>query len=220
MDIDWIRQGLRKPGKTQRGLAAALGVDASAISRLLNGTRQLKAAEIALIARYLGETPPAESILQVPADTAPPAGAPLHYAPSVMHGPRDLPVVGTAVAGSDGMFLMNGQVHDYIERPPSLQGVAGAYAVYVADRSMEPRYFAGETLHVHPGRPVQQGDNSFVVVQLRPDAEGEAPKALVKQFLRRSGNRLYLRQYNPPADLEFDAADVASVHLIIWAGRG
>ena len=215
MDIDWIRQGLARPGKTQRGLAAALGVDASAVSRLLNGTRQLKAAEISLAAGYLELMPPAV-LAPVAAITA----APIAYASSVMHGPRDLPVVGTAVAGSDGMFLMNGQVHDYIERPPSLQGVAGAYAVYVADRSMEPRYFAGETLHVHPGRPIPQGDNSFVVVQLRPEIEGEAPKALVKQFVRRTATRLLLRQYNPPADLDFDNADIASVHLIIWAGRG
>jgi phage repressor protein C with HTH and peptisase S24 domain len=215
MDIDWIRRGLQKPGKTQRGLAAALGVDASAISRLLAGTRQLKAAEIEAVTRYLDEgVQPGASV---------PAGfsaAPLNYAPAPVAGPRDLPVVGTAVAGADGMFLMNGQIHDYIERPPSLQGVAGAYAVYVADRSMEPRYFAGETLHVHPGRPIPQGDNSFVVVQLKPEVEGEAPKALVKQFIRRTATRLMLRQYNPPADLEFDTDAVASVHLIIWAGRG
>lgn len=213
MDVEWIREGLRKPGKTQRGLAAALGVNASAVTRLLAGSRQLKAAEIPAVAAYLDLKPPADLS---PGITA----APLAFVQSVMHGPRDLPVVGTAVAGADGMFLMNGQIHDYVERPPSLQGVAGAYAVYVADRSMEPRYFAGETLHVHPGRPIPQGDNSFVVVQLRPDVEGEAPKALVKQFVRRTATRLVLRQYNPPTDLEFDNADIASVHLIIWAGRG
>jgi phage repressor protein C with HTH and peptisase S24 domain len=217
MDLDWIRSGLHKPGKTQRGLAAALGVDASAVSRLLAGTRQLKAAEIAAVARYLEIVPPA-AIPPVADPTS--NAAPLAFAPSAMQGPRNLPVVGTAVAGHDGMFLMNGQIHDYIERPPSLQGVAGAYAVYVADRSMEPRYFAGETLHVHPGRPIPQGDNVFVVVQLKPDAEGEPPKALVKQFVRRTANRLVLRQYNPPAELAFDTTDIASVHLIIWAGRG
>lgn len=217
MDHQWIRAGLRTPGKTQRGLADSLGIDASAVSRLLNGTRQLKAAEVVTIARYLGIVPPAEL---VPIEGPDHGAAPLAYAPSAMHGPRDLPVVGTAVAGKDGMFLMNGQVHDYIERPPSLQGVAGAYAVYVADRSMEPRYFAGETLHLHPGRAVVQGDDVFVVVQLKPDAEGEAPKALVKQFLRRTPTKLVLRQYNPPTDLEFANTEVASVHLIIWAGRG
>lgn len=53
MDIEAIRRALAKPGKTQRGLAAALGVDPAAINRLLKGERQLKAAEIAPAARYL-----------------------------------------------------------------------------------------------------------------------------------------------------------------------
>uniref|UniRef100_UPI003F6EEFB8 helix-turn-helix domain-containing protein n=1 Tax=Elioraea sp. TaxID=2185103 RepID=UPI003F6EEFB8 len=47
MDIEVIRRALAKPGKTQRGLAAALGVDPAAVNRLLKGERQLKAAEIA-----------------------------------------------------------------------------------------------------------------------------------------------------------------------------
>ena len=48
-ELDWIRDGLAQPGKTQRGLAAALGVDPSAISRLLGGARQLRAAALPLV---------------------------------------------------------------------------------------------------------------------------------------------------------------------------
>ena len=53
MEIELIRAALAKPGKTQRGLAAALGVDPAAVHRLLKGERQLKAAEIPAAARYL-----------------------------------------------------------------------------------------------------------------------------------------------------------------------
>lgn len=224
MDIDWIRRGLERPGRTQRGLAAAMGVDPAAVSRLLAGTRRLRAEELPAVAAYLGVDPAAA--FSGPADEAadPPSAAVLEPAPGTMRGPRDLPVIGTALGGApgghDGMFLMNGEIHDYIERPPSLQGVAAAYAVYVADTSMVPRYFPGETLHVHPGRAVSGGEDCFVVVQLRPDAEGEPPRALVKQFVRRTPDRLVLRQFNPPKDIEFPAREVASVHLIIWAGRG
>jgi phage repressor protein C with HTH and peptisase S24 domain len=56
--IAWIRRGLAKPDKSQRGLAKALGIDPAGVTRLLNGERQLKAAEIAKVARYLGEEPP------------------------------------------------------------------------------------------------------------------------------------------------------------------
>ena len=56
--LDCIRRGLRKPGKTQAGLARALGRAPSAINNLLAGKRRLRADEIARIARYLEEPPP------------------------------------------------------------------------------------------------------------------------------------------------------------------
>jgi len=227
MELDWIRDGLAKPGKTQRGLATALGVDPSAISRLLAGTRQLRAAELPVVATYL-DSP-------IPSDLTPDDRPMIATRPATSTRPvsqtgtviRDLPVLGTAVGGSaggdaesDGMFLMNGEILDYIERPPSLAGVASAYAVYVSDTSMVPRYFPGETLHVHPGRAVVRGEDTFVVVQLRPDAEGEPPRALVKQFVRQTADKLYLRQFNPETELVFPREQVESLHLIIWAGHG
>ena len=222
MELDWIRNGLTRPGKTQRGLATALGVDPSAISRLLAGTRQLRAAELPVVAAYLESQIPSgfsPDITREPGRSA--AAVPVRASGP---GTRDLPVMGTAVGGSagqpGGMFLMNGEIHDYVERPPSLRGVASAYAVYVSDTSMVPRYFPGETLHVHPGRAVVRGDDTFVVVQLRPDAEGEPPRALVKQFVRQTADTLYLKQFNPAIELSFPLEQVESLHLIIWAGRG
>jgi repressor LexA len=53
MDIDDIRRGLQKPGKSKSGLAEALGLWPSAITALLNGQRELKAREIPIVARYL-----------------------------------------------------------------------------------------------------------------------------------------------------------------------
>lgn len=216
--VAWIRDGLAAPGRTQRGLADALGLDPSAVSRLLAGERQLRAAEIPVIAAYLDSAAPANLV-----PVSPPSARTMPRRPaagSPWAGLRDLPVMGTVVAGSDGMFLMNGQVHDYIERPPALQGVSGAYAVYVSDTSMVPRYFPGETLHVHPGRAVTRGDDTFVVVQLKPEAEGEAPRALVKRFRSQTAGTLVLDQFNPACDLTFPLDQVESVHLIIWAGRG
>jgi len=65
MDIEEIREGLLLPGKSRVGLAAALGIDVSQISRLLNGKRSLKVHEVESIRAYLygavksgcGETP-------------------------------------------------------------------------------------------------------------------------------------------------------------------
>jgi phage repressor protein C with HTH and peptisase S24 domain len=57
--LGWIRRGLTKPGKSQRGLAVALDIDPAGVNRLPKGDRQLKAAEIVRIAKYLGVEPPA-----------------------------------------------------------------------------------------------------------------------------------------------------------------
>jgi post-segregation antitoxin (ccd killing protein) len=53
MDVEEIRQGLALPGKSRVGLAAALGIDVSQVSRLLSGKRQLKVSEVATIRSYL-----------------------------------------------------------------------------------------------------------------------------------------------------------------------
>src|SRR5437588_4593484 len=59
--VAWIKDGLSRPGKSQNGLAEALDVDPSSISRLLNGARQVKTREIELISSYLGFGPPADA---------------------------------------------------------------------------------------------------------------------------------------------------------------
>lgn len=56
---DWIRTGLRQPGKTQIGLAQHLGIAHPQITQLLNGKRQLKVDEVPKIAEYLERDPPA-----------------------------------------------------------------------------------------------------------------------------------------------------------------
>src|SRR5271163_2081879 len=58
MTVEWIRQGLKEKRKTRSGLAKALGRSPSAVTDLLNGTRRLRAEEIAIVAEYLGVEPP------------------------------------------------------------------------------------------------------------------------------------------------------------------
>ncbi len=132
-------------------------------------------------------------------------------------GPNDLPVLGTAVGGQDGFFDLNGQVKDYIERPQQLFGIAEAYAIYIEEESMVPRYMPGEVVYVHPGRPLTMG--CFVVIQLRPDKEGDPPKALIKQLIRRTSAKITLSQLNPGRELEFNTRDVVSMHRVVWAGE-
>ena len=58
MTVEWIREGLKEKRKTRSGLAKALGRSPSAVTDLLNGSRRLRAEEIATVAEYLGVDPP------------------------------------------------------------------------------------------------------------------------------------------------------------------
>lgn len=126
-----------------------------------------------------------------------------------------IPVYGQAVGGPDGRFVFNGAKIDDVLAPPMLRGVRDAYAVYVAGKSMEPRYRAGETAYVHPHLPVRQGD--FVIVQIRGEEE-EDPAGYVKEFVSMDDRRLKLKQLNPKKTLEFPRKRVISVHRIVLAG--
>jgi 3,4-dihydroxy 2-butanone 4-phosphate synthase/GTP cyclohydrolase II len=52
--VDWVNAGLEKTGKTQRGLAQALGRNPAAVTRMLKGERDIKADELRAISAYLG----------------------------------------------------------------------------------------------------------------------------------------------------------------------
>ena len=102
-------------------------------------------------------------------------------------------------------------------RPPNLAGAALAYAVYVVGDSMEPRYHSGELVYVHPGRPVDVG--AYVLVQVKPKEDGDAPRAVVKRLLRRSATKVTLEQFNPKKTIELKTSDILSMHRVVGSGE-
>jgi SOS-response transcriptional repressor LexA len=125
-----------------------------------------------------------------------------------------IPVYGHAVGGKDGEFVLSGNQVSEVLAPPTLVHVRDAYAVYVVGDTMEPRYFAGETVFVNPRLPISRG--SFVVAQISKGEEPE-PRAYVKRFLSQDGKRLRLEQYNPKKILEFPASTVVAIHRIVMS---
>jgi phage repressor protein C with HTH and peptisase S24 domain len=128
-----------------------------------------------------------------------------------------IPVLGAGQGGSEGWFPWNGEIVDYVSRPPHLAGAIQAYAVYVVGSSMEPRYYAGELVHIHPGKPVTTG--AFVLVQVRPETEGEAPRAFMKRLVRRTATKVTFEQFNPPKELDIKASDILSMHRIVGSAE-
>lgn len=148
----------------------------------------------------------------------PPPNATIMPTTQVVTTNKMLPVLGMAVGGEDGRYIFNGSIIDYVVCPPSLENVAGAYAVYIDGESMYPRFKAGETVWVHPGKPARRGDD--VIVQIKPtDDDGSPPWGYVKEYVGRQGNNLVLRQYNPAIEIQFDVNDVLTTHPIVLAGK-
>lgn len=150
---------------------------------------------------------------------------PDHYT-TKMFGPQDknaqpphsLPVMGSAQCGESGAFTLNtGDIVGYVDRPPQLEGIRDAYCIYAVENSMEPRYKNGELIYIDPIKPPTQG--SCVVIQTRPTAPGEPPRALLKEFVRRDDNRVVLHQYNPDKDIRIDSADIVTIHRVVLAGE-
>lgn len=229
--MEWfekIRAKREEMDISQAQLATMAGVSQSAINKIEQGKVQRSRAA-PLLAKALGMP-----LSEIDPDLAESAGGEINAAspanalkpnasvPSYVDFPAGkVGLFGRAVGGMDGRFILNGQKITDVFCPPSLAGVEGAYAVYVFGDSMEPRYEAGEVVWLHPYSPVRKFN--YVVVQLAPKVEGDAPEAYVKQFISRNNAELVLRQLNPPdgADefMRFPEKSVLSVHKIVFAGH-
>jgi phage repressor protein C with HTH and peptisase S24 domain len=106
---------------------------------------------------------------------------------------------------------------DHFDRPLSLADAPHGYATAMTGTSMEPRYHPGETVYVHPDKPVTMG--SYVLVQLRTKTEGEPPQALVERLAKRTGTRIVLEQLNPAKLFDIPAKDVVFMHRIVGSGE-
>lgn len=211
MKTDKMRELLAASGKTQADLARFLDVHPAIVNRILKGTRQVKGFEVERIATFLrcsiddlltsteakmleGQSPLQK--VELPQDA----------------GDRDLPVRGAAVGGANVMFFDNGTVFDWIKRPPALTSVPNAFAVYMVGESMEPRYYAGDTLYIHPSRPARTG--CFVLIEL-PDQQ-----AVIKRFISQDDNRVRVEQFNPAKQFDIPRSQVVGMYRVVGSIEG
>lgn len=209
MDKKTIKALLEKTGKSQADLGRHLGLSDSVMSKLLNGTRRLRADEAEKITRFFSE--PGPSYEKRPVSDVRPVDTPVAITPRSMM-PRDVPILGTAWGGESGDFTMNGETGGYALRPERYEGRKDIFALYVQGTSMEPRYYAGELIVVEKRRPPQNGDH--VVVELLPTEDGTR-EAYLKVLIARTGLKIRLAQYNPAKEIEIDLAKVGQVLRVL-----
>jgi len=130
---------------------------------------------------------------------------------------RDLPVLGSAMAGPEGYFEMQGQVIEHVWRPPFLMGVRGAFALYVVGQSMSPRYEEGELVYCTTNRRPAPGQ--YVVVEMKQESDGAPIMATIGRYRRQTASHVELEKLNPAGGVKLPAAKVHRIHVIVGTGQ-
>lgn len=229
-----IRRAREARGLTQADVAAAMGQDQSTVAHWESGRNKPssdkadKLADLFAVTTewLLYERGPGPQAALRPAGAAPPPRAlnetamnrlqPATAAPYTTW-PRDLPVRGHAAGGGKGCFFLQGEIRGLTYRHPSLTGVDTAYALYVEGDSNAPRYEHGEMVWVHPERPARARD--WVVLQIRPEHEGDHPMAMIARLKKLSDEQVVVEKLSPPLTLRYPRADVLSLHVIVHGGE-
>lgn len=212
-----IRAARDRSGLTQAQLAAHLSVSRAAVAQWETGASDPALEKIALIARALRVTP--DFLLTGAgagmAPATPPATGPQSTASPATPQTTDVPLVGSAGAAAleDGFFVLNGQIVDYVRRPPGIAHNRAAFALHVRGDSMAPRFEEGDLIYLDPHRPARLGD--FVLVELVPDRAGDPGVALLKRLVGRSASKLTLAQYNPAREFDIAADRVQRVVAVL-----
>jgi phage repressor protein C with HTH and peptisase S24 domain len=212
MDIvAWIRRGLGKPGKSQRGLAEALEIDPAGVTRLLKGERQLKATEIAKVARYLGESVPMPAVRGAKSASAAPADDDT-YARVAVYDAR-----AAAGAGGVGSDMVK---HFLVFREQWLRQVTNApldelAVIEVDGDSMEPTLRSGDhALIDRTERRPRQKDGLYVLLVDGGLQVKRVSAHPVSGLLTVSSDNASYRSYT-----DISPSDVDVVGRVIWIGR-
>lgn len=192
-DLGWIREGLKKPGKTQSGLAKALGRYPSAVTSLLKGERDLKAREIAIVAEYLETEPPTDA------------------------SPVAVPIMGYVGAGASvepDFEQVPPEGLDTVDLPfPVPDGLIG---LQVRGDSMLPRYDDGDVILVWQEQP--QATESYVGEEVAVRTHDGF--RYLKRLLRGTARGIYtLESWNARVIEGVRIAWVGEIYLTVRLGQ-
>lgn len=203
-----IRQARQRQRMSQQDLATKVGVSQPAIKKIEKG-ETTKSRHLPKIAQVLGlklsEIDPSLDMNTLAEGSTP--GIELI-------GDRNLPVYGTAEGGEGAMVVSSDPV-EYTWRPISLATVKDGYAVIISGDSMEPEYWAGDIVWLHPHQPPRAGVS---YVFYRDDGAGDG-LALCKHLVKITPTTWCVRQWNPrdgePRDFELSRKEWPRAHCVV-----
>lgn len=222
----------KKNIETDDELARRVGLSRPAVTQMIAGSkRQVSSRTISALARELSldggillklkesETSPksgAKEISDIPhGDAMLPANEVALADVAVPRNqtvPRNVPVLGTGMGGEEGDFILNGEIVEYVRRPPGIMNAANVFAIWLTGDSMSPRFSPGDLLYIHPGRQPRIGDD--VLIELRQTVDGSRP-AFVKRLVKRTETEIVVEQFNPPSTFSLDPRAVQHIYRIL-----
>ncbi len=204
MNVKWIAEQLKLSRRTQRDLADHLGWDPSAVSRLLKGQRQLQAREIPKIEAFFGVEP-----RQYRAPVGEPKAGEMLYETDHSPGWMRVPVYGFSGLNNADFSFQDEPVDNLLAHPAQI-GHARAFAFYVANSRMEPRYEPGDIIYAVKHRSVKPNRDAIIETK-----SGEAFLLKIKSL---SGDRVVASQTSPARDHIFSAGNIKSIHAVVGIG--
>jgi transcriptional regulator with XRE-family HTH domain len=131
----------------------------------------------------------------------------------VANGP-DFPILGV-VPRADGFVLGSIDApEDKLARPAALAGAARAFAFYIPDAAMTPRYWQGDMVVVHPSRPPRAGD--IVLVTLRADTDPAEELSMIRLLVSApEADPLILQRYTPAGQSSIARARVLAIRRVL-----
>ena len=200
------------PGLTQRGLAERMGVNPAAVNRMLYGRRNIMADELPIIEEYIGialDLGRPQPVGEYRQDSRPGGRGFSDIRRAELEGrePGNFPLPAPVPVYRN---RRTDDVIDWAVRHPHQFAVRDAYALYVDTEDMQPRYFRGELVYVHPAKPVMTGSDCVL--------EHSDGRVLLRRLVQKGADKVVVQQFNPARLEEFPASDVRALCSIV--GRG
>lgn len=200
---DFLRRAVQASGVSPTKLAIACGLAPSTINRPLNDPKWSGGMNRGTLTKISSKTG-----VDVPALYAIPLDEPLGLRiPLPRRGNLTLPVRGTEMTGTDGAFALSGVVVDEVAKPPKLERVEDAYAIYMRGAYMEPKYEEGQLLYINPSMPAIVG--SYIVLILKDG------RAFVRRLVRRDEDKIVIEQLNPQRNITRRLVEISAIHRIV-----
>jgi phage repressor protein C with HTH and peptisase S24 domain len=226
-----LADAMKRKGVGSTALAGLIGDSKQNVTRWANQSRRLTPDTAELMAPHLDTTAAALVLIadRAPDLTPPKPALAGPAAPAVQEvipgpdfdpsdqGPRDIPVLGTAMGGTEQDerpidFWLTGEVENHVVRPKGLLRARNVFALYVGGDSMEPRFEERDMVYVQKTSP---GIGDDVVIELHPLVDGGDHPTFIKRLVRRNGSFITVKQYNPPKELEFTVKEIKNLFRVI-----